>query len=65
MVIKITFKIKIMNNNLKIEFMEIITNNSHNNTKKTFWEKSKNNIYYVQTMKNIIVSNIQRKHHID
>ena len=41
MVIKITFKIKIMNNNLKIEFMEIITNNSHNNTKKNILGKIK------------------------
>ena len=47
---EITFKIKIMKNK---SIMEIITvnDNSHNNTKKTLGNNTKNNTYYIQTMK--------------
>ena len=51
MVIKISFKMKIMKNISIIDFMEIITinDNSHISTKR----KTKHNTYYIQTMRRV------------
>ena len=54
-----------MKTNSIIEFMEIITinDNSHSNTKKHLWKKTKNYLLY-PNYEETALSNMQCKHHV-